>query len=324
VDYLTTALELVGDDLDVPVLGVDGPLPESIAVVGLLGSTLNKDEKIPNGTEFPRALRALEQWSGIQIGGVAAAQIGGVTSMQALIVAHQTGLPLIDADFEGTATPRLEQLSLFGPGENRFTAAAVTSTGLTILVADATAEDLEDAWRGTVADTGGWAAFAIGPVSADNVRSRAIEGSLTRAVAIGRSVRAAKDLDEFAREHGGRVVATGRIREVERTGDALSFVHNDIVAVDSANGAILRIEAGSEYLLALIDGVPVASTPSVIALLDPLTRRSLAVDDLRVGTTVAAIVLPGAAWWWKEASRLARVSPRAYGMDFDAVDEATW
>jgi DUF917 family protein len=279
------------------------------------------EEKVPNGDELPRALSVLERWSGERIGGILPAQIGGVTSLAALHVAHRTRLPLIDADFEGRAIPRLDQLSIFGSGPIAVDAAAVTSSGLTIFVEQAAADDLEAAWRDTVAHSGGWAAFAIGPLRAATIRTRAIPATLSRAVQLGRLLDCAEELAEFAQEAGGRVIATGRIIAIDRYDEALSFVHSSLVVIDSANRAMVRIEAGSEYLLVLVDGEPVASTPSIIVLLDPRTRESVATDDAREGMTVSVVILPGASWWRADPKRLKTVSPRAYGVDFDVLDE---
>jgi DUF917 family protein len=323
VDYWASALRLIGPRLQVDVVPLAAPLPDRLAMVGLIGSTMVMEEKVPSGREMPRALAMLERWAGTSIGAVLPAQIGGVTSLAAILVAHQCGLPVVDADFDGRAIPRLDQLSLFGPGMPPVAATAVTSNGIAMLVDEASADDLEAAWRDTVIRGGGWAAFAIGPISPELVRARAIEASLSRAVRVGRELLGATDLGGFADRLGGRVVATGKVIGLERYGEALSFVHNSLVVLDSASGAVVRLEAGSEYLLVLVDGEPIASTPSVIALLDPRTHESVAVDDVRMGRTVAVLVLPGAPWWREDDDRLAKVSPRAYGVDFDVVSEVT-
>ncbi|MEK6312597.1 MAG: hypothetical protein V4755_18025, partial [Curtobacterium sp.] len=92
----------------------------------------------------------------------------------------------VDADLVGRATPRIDQLSLFVDPLPAVTAAAVTSSGLRIVVDAPDPRDLETVWREAVSHSGGWAAFAIGPVDADVLAERAVTGSVSRPRARGR------------------------------------------------------------------------------------------------------------------------------------------
>ncbi|MBK0296621.1 DUF917 family protein, partial [Bacillus sp. S34] len=69
----------------------------------------------------------------------------------------------------------------------------------------------------------------------------------------------------------------------------------------------------------MIDGLPVASTPSVITVVDARSLDPVATDRTRVGNELAVLVLPSAPWWWASPERTARVAPRAYGIDADVV-----
>jgi DUF917 family protein len=91
------------------------------------------------------------------------------------------------------------------------------------------------------------------------------------------------------------------------------------VTVAVEGGGVLRVEAENEYLLAILDGEPVASCPDLLCLLDRRTAEPIAVDGLRPGDDVLAVVLPGPRWWRAAPERLAHVGPRAFGLDCDPI-----
>jgi DUF917 family protein len=116
---------------------------------------------------------------------------------------------------------------------------------------------------------------------------------------------------------GGRVLATGRTVEIARHPTS-SFGRAGVTIVGE-DGGVLRVEAENEYLLAILDGEPVASCPDLLCLLDRRTAAPIAVDALRLGDDVLAVALPGPAWWRATPERLRHVDPRAFGFDCDAV-----
>ncbi|MCJ1712925.1 DUF917 domain-containing protein [Curtobacterium sp. VKM Ac-2922] len=320
VDHMVHALRIALGTDSVPVVPVDGGV-RSVMAVGLVGSTTVLEEKVPSGRELPDALAAVERWTGRRADAVIAAQIGGVTAPAAALTAHAAGLPLVDADLVGRATPRIDQLSLFVDPLAAVTAAAVTSSGLRIVVDAPDPRDLETVWREAVSHSGGWAAFAIGPVDVDVLAERCVTGSVSRALDVGRAAARTTDVDHLGAAIGGRLVARGRVLDVQRGGDVLSFVHGSMALRDQDTGAVVRVEAGSEWVHCLVDGQPVASTPSCIVVVDARSLAPVTTDRARVGDELAVLVLPGAAWWWREPRRLARVGPRAFGIDADPVPE---
>lgn len=319
VDHMLHALRTALGAAAVPVVPLDGALGAVVAV-GLIGSTTVLEEKTPSGRELPDALAAVERWTGRRADAVVAAQIGGVTGPAAALTAVAAGLPLVDADLVGRATPRIDQLSLF-VDPVPVTAAAVTSSGLRIVVDAPDPRDLETVWREAVSHSGGWAAFAIGPVDAGTLADRAVVGSVSRALRAGRAAAGARDVGTLAAAVGGRLLAHGRVLDVQRGGDAVAFVHGAMALQDLGSGAVVRVEAGSEWVHCLVDGEPVAATPSCIVVVDARSLRPVATDRARVGDELAVLVLPGAPWWWADPRRTERVSPRAFGIDADPVPE---
>lgn len=318
VDILLSALRPRLDQLAVRVEPTTGTSRTFVSVT-FLGSTTVLGEKPPGGFELPEAVEAVERWTGENAEAVVPAQIGGMTVLGALLLADATGLPLLDADMVGRATPRLDQLSIFARRKVPLTAAIVTSSGLSMVIDATSPVELESTLRGAVARSGGWAAFALGPLPLDALRADLVDGSITRAVEVGKAIAEQDTLEAAAAVLGGRVAARGRIVEVERHDDPVSFVHGTAALIDAKTGAVARLEMGSEYLYLTVDGSPSASVPDIISVVNARTRAPLSADQLRTGNDVDVLALPSAPLWRSDPAFLSRSDPRFYGVSADAI-----
>ncbi|MFD1521811.1 DUF917 domain-containing protein [Pseudonocardia yunnanensis] len=292
-----------------------------VVAVGMLGATRVLTEKLPSGREILTAVRALARWTGVEPAAVMPYEAAGLNGAMAVAAACELGLPLLDADLMGRALPRLDQLTRAVAGGPITPYAMAEPTGEIVLVDDAGPAALERLARSVVAQGGGWAGGALAPVPASRAHTDACVGTLARALALGRAhaTLVRPTADEVATALAGRVLAAGRTVEIARH-PSVSFGRAGIAVLDDRPaGGVLRIEAENEYLLALVDGEPVASCPDLICLLDRRTAAPIAVDALRPGDDVLAVVLPGPPWWRASAQRLRHVDPRAFGLDCDPV-----
>ncbi|WP_433559191.1 DUF917 domain-containing protein [Pseudonocardia xinjiangensis] len=292
-----------------------------VVAVGMLGATRVLTEKLPSGREITTAVRALARWTGVEPAAVMPYEAAGLNGAMAVAAACELGLPLVDADLMGRALPRLDQLTRAVDGGPVTPYAMAEPTGQIVLVDDATPAALERIARTVVAQGGGWAGGALAPVPASQVCTDSCVGTLARALRLGRAHAGLgrPTADEVGAALAGRVLAAGRTVEIARQPSA-SFGRAGIAVVDDRPaGGVLRIEAENEYLLALLDGEPVASCPDLLCLLDRRTSAPIAVDALRLGDDVLAVVLPGPQWWRASPERLRHVAPRAFGLDCDAV-----
>jgi uncharacterized protein len=290
-----------------------------VVAVGMLGATRVFAEKLPSGQEITRAVRALARWTGVAPAAVMPYEAAGLNGALAVAAAGELGLPLVDADLMGRALPRLDQLTRAVAGARLTPYALAEANGQVVLVDDADPVALERVARSVVAQGGGWAGGALAPVPARLVATDACTGTLARALQLGRAhaglVRPSPP--EVADALGGRVLAAGRTVEIARH-PSQSFGRAGVTIVDESGG-VLRVEAENEYLLAILDGEPVASCPDLLCLLDRRTAAPIAVDGLRLGDDVLAVALPGPPWWRATPERLLHVGPRAFGLDCDPV-----
>jgi DUF917 family protein len=287
-----------------------------VVAVGMLGGTRMLAEKLPSGHEIPAAVRALARWTGQEPQAAMPFEAAGLNGALAVAASVTLGLPLVDADLMGRALPRADQATRAVDGGTLTPFAMTEPGGRTVLIDDADPVTLERVVRAVVAQGGGWAGCAFAAVPATTVRHDACLGSLARAVALGRAHAAAAPAD-IASALGGRALAGGRIAEIARHASP-TFGRAGIAVIDDT-GPVLRLEAENEYLLALLDGLPVASCPDLLCVLDRRTAAPIAVDALRVGDDVTVVALPGPDWWRASPQRLAHVGPRAFGLDCDPV-----
>jgi uncharacterized protein len=289
--------------------------------VGVVGATSVLTEKLPSGSEFAAAVHAVSRWTGHAVSGLMSLEAGGLNGLSALVGAVDLGLPFVDADLMGRALPRLDQFTWAVAGRSLTPCALSEPGGEVIVVDDIDPAGLERAVRSFVVHTGGWAVLALAPTPAAAATADAVNGSLARALALGRAhanlpVTAAPA--DVAEALGGRLLGGGRVDEVARYGvrphgPGGAFGRGSVCVVDGSTRAVIRIEAENEYLLAMVDGEPVVTTPDLVCVLDLRTLQPIAVDAIRTGDEVLVLALPGPDWW-RHRDRISHVGPRAFGL----------
>src|SRR5690606_24172199 len=170
----------------------------------------------------------------------------------------------VDADLMGRALPRLDRLTRAVVGGPLTPYALAEASGQVVLVDDTDPVALERVARAVVAQGGGWAGGALAPVPARTLGTDSCTGTLARAPALGRAHAGlvCPGPAEVARALGGRVLAAGRTVEIARHPSS-SFGRAGVTILDEGGG-VLRVEAENEYLLAILDGEPVATCPDLL------------------------------------------------------------
>jgi hypothetical protein len=284
--------------------------------VGMVGATSVFAEKLPSGEELRSAVMAVARWTGEAPEAVMAVEAAGLNGVTALVAALDLGLPYLDADLTGRALPRLDQSTWAALGRPVAPAAVCEPAGQAVVVADTDATGLERTLRAVLGEVGGWAGLALSAAPARAAATDACTGTLGRALELGRAhgaLRMMAESAEVAEAFGGRALADGRIYDITRHGTAAGYAGASVTVLDR-RGAVVRLEAENEFLLALVDGEPVASCPDLLCVLDRRTARPLAVDAVRRGDEVLVVVLP-APPWWAEHGHLDLVGPSAFGLD---------
>lgn len=311
-----------------PLVQPAASLPPAARVVpvGVVGATAAFTEKLPGGDEFASAVAAVERWTGERADAVMSIEIGGLNGLMPLVVALDLGRAYVDADLSGRGLPRLDQLAVAATGRGIAPAALAEPGGQVMLLATGSDAMVERGARAFVASSGGWAAFALAPIPAGELAACSVPGTTSAALALGRRVLALGESPPRAGLEAaldGSVLARGRVLEVARhvgpgQHGSPGFGRGSVTLADHDDGSLLRLEMENEYLLALRDGAPVASTPDVLSVLDHRTGVPVTCDAIRAGVEVDVVRL-AAAPFWTDPRRLPVLQPRAYGIDCDPV-----
>jgi DUF917 family protein len=174
------------EDRSLELITVDELAPDDLVVaVGMVTQGLFIADMPPVGDEFLGCISAIEASLGRRVRAIyslAAANINGIVP---LMVGLQSSLPVIDSDPMGRVFPLISQTTLnignvaIGP------IALMGVTGERAVVEVESPQRAETLVRALVTELGGWAATAMYPCSAQQLREHGVHGSISRMIRIG-------------------------------------------------------------------------------------------------------------------------------------------
>lgn len=312
--------ELLRAGATVRVLPLDA-LPDDalIGEVGGIGAPVVGVEKIEEGAECYRAMRAVEEVLGVRMAALICAEIGGANSMEPVITAAQAGLPVLDGDGMGRAFPEVQMTTFFIYGAKPSPAAIADDKGNVVVFREV--KDmywLERFARDTSVAMGAAAGLAIAPMRMDFVRKTAVPGTMTQAISIGRTVLDARKkrqnvVERVVAATGATLFFTGKVTDIRRelTG-GFSRGEAKIAGMGDWAGCEGRIAIQNENLVLWVDGKPVICVPDLIINLDLETGEPITTEILRYGQRLAVIGLP-VHDLMKTPEAMAVVGPQAFG-----------
>jgi uncharacterized protein len=290
-----------------------------VGSVGGIGAPVVGVEKVEQGEECLRALKAVEEAQQVKVAALISAEIGGANSMEPILTAAQAGLPVIDGDGMGRAFPEVQMTTFSIYGQDPSPAAISDDKGNVVVfkhVADMFW--LERFARHVAVDMGAGAGFATAAMVGSFVKKTAVPGTVTQALEIGQTL-----LDARARRHnvidrllaktGATLFFTGKIADVRRElkgGFAMGEAR--LTGIGEHAGSQARIAIQNENLVLFIDGVPVVMVPDLIMNLEIDTGEPITTEMLRYGQQVGVIGIP-AHDLLKTPKALTIVGPKAFG-----------
>ncbi len=314
------ARELIRQGAQVRVLPLDA-LPDDawVGEVGGIGAPVVGVEKIEEGGECFRAMRAVEEAAGVKMSALISAEIGGANAIEPIIAAAYAGLPVIDGDGMGRAFPEVQMTTFFIYGAQPAPAAIADDKGNVVVFKQV--KDmfwLERFARSTSVDMGAAAGLAIAPMRMDFVRRTAVPGTVTQALTIGRTVQTARAarqnvVEKLLQATGATLFFTGKITDIRRELlGGFARGHAILAGSDDYAGCAGRIAIQNENLVLWVDGIPVIMVPDLIINLDLETGEPLTTEVLRYGQRIAVIGLPVHPLL-KTPQALKVVGPQAFG-----------
>ncbi|CDO08900.1 DUF917 domain-containing protein [Mycolicibacterium cosmeticum] len=315
--FRALAAHAFGEREELPVHDIDDLPADALAIAtGLVGSLLSFHERSPQGAEFTRAVDRVRREFADVPACVTNYESAGANIFAALVVAAAGALPLVDCDGMGRALSWLDQTTYDVDGVSIAPFVCTDSYGRTVLYEDVRGRTAEEFIRAAAVSMGGWCAFAGYPATLERLRTAGIPGTLRRALALGRTVDDAESrvvVDALIDQHGARRVATGRVADARWRRISDGGI-GSVVIRGSGDAAVVRVEARNEFLIVVVDGEIVASTPEIICLMRTRDGRPLQAETvLATGTEVDVVALP-APPRWREPRFHHKVTPAAFGV----------
>ncbi len=304
--------EIADDAFVVSVAGIGAP---TVIVEHLVSEKLLR-----------RLLARSERFYGRKIDALISAEIGGANSMFPLALSAISGLPVLDADGIGRAVPQLEMTTFSIYGVPATPALIMDDSGNVVTVEAVDDRTAEELCRVVTGAMGSMAFAAMYPMTGAQARRVAVKRTLTQTLEIGRCIRQARDgvgdvfeaLTGYLGSWDGRlatILFDGKITDiVHETRDSWHWGQATIQALSGPDECTIEIR--NEYLVARVNGRPVALVPDLIAILDRESGEPLTAEMLAYGQRVKVLGYAADAMLRSPASLLV-LAPRMFGVDED-------
>jgi len=115
----------------------------------------------------------------------------------------------------------------------------------------------------------------------------------------------------------GKVMFEGKVMDVERRAtEGFLRGRTRFDGTEDWKGSELEINFQNEWIVAWLDGKPIAMSPDLICVLDSVAGEAVGTETIRYGQRVTVIALPPPPVFLSEKG-LSHVGPRAFGYDID-------
>lgn len=285
--------------------------------IGSMGSAMDRDEE---GVKrmLLEAISTLGQELGGEVAAIIPSELGGGNTAIALYMAALLGRPVVDGDLMGRAGPELHQSTAHIYSVPVTPAVIVSPTGSVIVARRIHDIDFyEDVFRYIAYLSKGWSIVIDTPLSGELARKIVVRGTLSLSMKLGRAIKEAKArgldaAEAIARTTEGWVIFRGRVRESDLR-DTGKFLEGSVV-IEGAGGE-LKILVKNEYLLALLNGRPIAMCPDLIMIVDSQGNPVLS-NSIKRGLEVS-VIASRAPDIWRSPRGLELFGPRHFGYEYN-------
>jgi DUF917 family protein len=294
-----------------------------VAAVSNMGAPLVGQERLTDSRTIARAVALMEEHTAYRFRGIMALEIGGGNAIQPLMAAAHLKRPVVDADMMGRAYPEAQMTSVAVGNLKPCPLTTVDVRGLESIVDQVpTWKWMERVSRKICVEYGSIASTCKAPRTGAEVKRWGIHGTTTKAIAIGAAVRAAQRAHDdpiaaILAVEPGKVLYKGKVVDVERrTTEGFLRGKTRFDGLDDWRGAVMNLDFQNEWIIAWLDGLPLAMSPDLICVLDSVSGEAVGTEVIRYGQRVTVIALPPPPVFLTSKG-LEHVGPRAFGYDID-------
>jgi DUF917 family protein len=313
--WTVTTIVLSGRDPETP------PAPEELAQFGLT--------RVVHGpTDYTvAAVRELEQYAGVNVGAVISAELGSSNTAEPIATASRLGVPIVDGDYVGRAIPEVQMMKPEIFGCSFAPAAFVDRWGNTLILKENSSTAMADRIGRmlSVAAYGGGIGTAGYLLQAKVAKEYLVRGSLHESLRVGRAMREGREqgrpVERILETTGGWLLFQGRATAVEwdsQEAYTFRYLNYYLEGEGAFAGQECRIWVKNEQHICWRDGLVVATSPDLIALVDPATGSPLTTrGDVTPGSAVAVVGVRTLDDAWRSEKGLELLGPRHFGFDID-------
>lgn len=263
------------------------------------------------------AFEALEEFLGVRFHAAVATEIGGGNTAVAMAVAARRGIPIVDADPAGRSVPELQHTSFYIREVPIAPLAVASAKGDVAILKQVTNDFRAEAIVRAIATTSNnHVGVADHPLEGRTLKTSLIPGTLSKALAIGEAVRAARftgrDPVEAAISMGnGYLLFKGRVTQASWRIEA-GFTIGELALQAEHLGHRYRIWYKNEHIISWLDEQPDVTVPDLICVLDSKTGEAITNPNCNEGMEVAVIGFPAPAIW-RSPRGLELFGPKQFG-----------
>ncbi|WP_423464063.1 DUF917 domain-containing protein [Promicromonospora sp. MS192] len=300
--------------LRVDELGPD----DAVIIMSAIGAPSVGIEMLGASAQAATLLSEVERLIGRPVTAIMAAEIGGSNGVSPVGWAAALGLAVLDADGMGRAFPQATMISMNVVGlPSEFAVMSDVVGNVTVL------RTVDIAWlerhaRAFTVAAGGIAIGAHYLLTHETAPGAVIEGTVSRAIEVGRRLIGSSDpVAGIADELGAAVLVTGKVVDIDRMTEG-GFTRGSVTVqgIGADRGRLVRIEIQNENLVVIEDGVVTVSVPDLITIVDSETGEAISTELLRFGQRVSVL-----AWacdpLWRTERGIELAGPRAFGYEIE-------
>lgn len=298
-----------------------------VVPIGGVGAPTVSLELLPSVDEASQVLDRYERLMGRSIAAVASFEIGGGNSLMPLMAAAVRGVPVVDGDGMGRAFPEAQMMSYAIAGVTPTPALAMDYAGNTATFETADTVTYEHHIRAFAAAAGGMITVAEHPMSGAELKASVISGTVSFSLKLGQLLRkqrgpinqlmpALRALFNESVYGAIHQIFSGKVASIS-TRTVGGYDVGDLSIQDFHDpNAVCSITIKNEYLVAMVDGRPLAMVPDLIVIVDAETAAPINAERLHYGQRVAVLAI-GAPEFYQTPQALAATQPRCFGIDLD-------
>jgi len=269
------------------------------------------------------AVKELGEYLGKPIGCLVAAELGAGNTAAPLVTGARLGIPVVDGDYAGRAIPDEMQGTPYLYGKNSWPFTSVDKWGnVSIVKYTVSPHMLERIGKMLGVAAFGGTTLAATPLPGNEMKEILVPGTLTKCLALGRSMRQAKDtgrdpIDAAIEATGGWRLFEGTVsgKDWEDKGGYM-FGTTHIQGTGDYKGQTLDVWFKNENHVSWLNGEPWVCSPDLVTLAfkdGTGTSNTL----IKEGDQVVAVGIKGLEIFRTEFGLNEAAGPRYFGFDID-------